>query len=81
MESKTAKVTRMVEQGKWLEALAIAKSFRLGFTKDELSTLKRAHEMQNNEDFYTTLGFSKKLETGKAIHILIEHYMKGVLVK
>jgi predicted ATPase len=74
-ESKTDKVRHYVSTEDYKKALSIAKSFKLGFTKDEKETIEIAHELlSGNESFYTNLGYNKDTVVSKAINILKEKY-------
>lgn len=70
MKSKKDLVIKLVNEGKYEEALKIAKDFKRDFNKDDSSIIRRAHEMQKNESFYKQLGFCKKDQFKKAVIIL-----------
>ena len=55
-ERKSDKVRRLVAAGDHKQALAIAKSFRLGITKEQHSTLLRAYECLVHPSFYQSIG-------------------------
>lgn len=57
MESKSDAVRRLVKIGAWNDALAIAKSFRLGITKEQHSAIVRAHECSHYPEFYKEVGY------------------------
>jgi len=75
METKTEKVVQLMKKGKTLEAIKIAKDFKLGYTKKEKSVLTRAHEMTWNPSFYEALGYETKVELEKAKNILTKKYL------
>lgn len=70
MKSKKDTLITLVNEGKYDEALRIAKDFKRDFSKDDSSVIRRAHEMQKNESFYKQLGFCKKDQFKKAVIIL-----------
>lgn len=57
METKSDKVRAMVSKGDYKGALALVKTFKLGFTKEEKETLVRAFESQWNPEFYKKMGY------------------------
>ena len=55
-ERKSDKVRRLVAAGEHKKALAIAKNFRLGITKEQHNTLLRAYECLVHPAFYKSIG-------------------------
>lgn len=74
MESKSDAVRRLVSIGAWNEALAIAKSFRLGMTKEQHSDIVRAHECAHYPDFYREVGYDVNALIRKGIDVLVMLY-------
>lgn len=68
MKKKSEMVRELVAAGDYKKALSIAKGFKLGFTKEEQSTMTRAHECMVHPGFYRQLG----IDEGKAIEAGIE---------
>lgn len=60
MKTKSDTVRELVAEGKYKEALAIVHNFKLGFTKEQKLTLKRAQESAWNPAFYQKLGFNSE---------------------
>lgn len=56
MIKKTEQVRSLVGQGRYKEALRIAKGFRLGITGEQSSTMTRAYECMVHPDFYRSIG-------------------------
>lgn len=60
MDSPCAKksdmVRRYVSEGDFKKALRIASDFKLGITKSQSSTMKRAYECMVHPDFYRSIG-------------------------
>lgn len=78
VKSKTSKAVALLEDGKVREALAIFRTFRVGFTKDERRTIQIASETLNGSGrFYTAIGIDASLEVKKAIQILRQKYVSG----
>lgn len=77
METKTNKAVLLFKSGQLKEALAIFRTFKVGFTNDERRTLQIASEaLSGNERFYKQIG----IDTGKAIEksksIITSKYLK-----
>lgn len=53
------------------KALSIAKSFRIGLTKEEQAVLRRGHEARVTPAFYAGLGLDPE-ELVKKAHVLFE---------
>lgn len=66
MKKKSDTVRELVAAGDYKKALSIAKGFKIGFTKQEQSTMTRAHECMVHPGFYSQLGIdeSKAIEAG-----------------
>ena len=47
---------RLVRQGRYKDALRIAKGFRLGITREQSDTIVRAYECMVHPDFYRSIG-------------------------
>ena len=74
MDTKSDKLRALIKAEKWDDAFKLAKSFKLGFTKDEQADISRAHEMKSNPVFYKRLGFDEFVVKQKAIEALKKHY-------
>lgn len=78
MRTKTSKALALMEGGKVREALAIFRTFRLGFRKEEKRTIQIASDTLNGSGkFYDDLGIDTSLEVQKAIQIIREKYVLG----
>lgn len=66
MKKKSDVVRELVAAGDYKKALSIAKGFKIGFTKEEQSTMTRAHECLVHPGFYSQLGIdeAKAIEAG-----------------
>lgn len=56
MIKKTDQVRSLVRQGRYKDALRIAKRFRLGITREQSGTMIRAYECMVHPDFYRSIG-------------------------
>lgn len=56
MVKKTDQVRSLVRQGRYKDALRIAKGFRLGITREQSDTIVRAYECMVHPDFYRSIG-------------------------
>ena len=74
MERKSDKVRRMVEEGRYKEALRIAKDFHLGITHEDSDTMKRGYECMVWPDFYRELGKNPSEISQKAIETVQRLY-------
>lgn len=74
MESKSDAVRRLVKIGAWNDALAIAKSFRLGITKEQHSAIVRAHECSHYPEFYKEVGYDVNDLIQKGCDVLVALY-------
>lgn len=76
MGTKTSKAITLLRSGCLKEALAIFSTFRVGFTREELRTLKIAYEcLTGNAVFYRQLGIDTRLEIEKSKSILLDKYL------
>lgn len=76
LEKKTDKARSLLKMGRFKEALAIIKTFRLGFNKEEKRSIQIAHEtLSGHGDFYRQLGIKvdKIIEDTKKM--LIDKYL------
>lgn len=66
MKKKSDMVRELVAARDYKKALSIAKGFKIGFTKEEQSTMTRAHECMVHPGFYSQLGIdeAKAIEAG-----------------
>lgn len=66
MKHKSEQVKELVAAGDYKKALSIAKSFKIGFTKEQQSTMTRAYECIVHPDFYKQIGtdIDKAIEAG-----------------
>lgn len=73
--TKTERLKTLLRNGNIKEALAIAKSFRDGFSKQEKRTIEIAVEsLKGKEEFYHQLGIDTEKEVIKAESILRTKY-------
>ena len=73
-EKKTCIVRKLIAEGKHKKALAIAKGFRLGITKEESAKMSRAYECMVHREFYKQLGRNPDEEIKEGIVILKRLY-------
>jgi len=77
MQTKTSKAVALLEGGKLREALAIFRTFRIGFSKEERRTIQIASETLNGcGGFYQKLGIDTALEVQKSIAVIKSKYLK-----
>lgn len=77
MELKTNKALDLFRAGNLKEALAIFRTFRIGYTKDERRTLQIAHEsLCGHSQFYQNLGLDTQAEIEKSKEIIETKYPK-----
>lgn len=77
MKTKTEKAISLFKSGCLKEALAIFRTFRIGFTKEERRTLQIAYEsLTGNDDFYKQLGIDTSDEIDKSRTILCSKYLQ-----
>lgn len=74
-QSKTERAKNLFKSGDIVGSLAIIKSFRQGFSKEEKRTLEIAHECHSgNECFYKNIGIDTKAICNKAKEIIKSKY-------
>lgn len=74
METKTQKFKRLFKEQKYKEALRVIKSFKKGFTTDELRCLNIAWEcISGNESFYHKLGIDVDKIKYDAYNIMLDY--------
>ena len=57
LDKKTDKAKALLKSGRFKESLAIIKTFRLGFSKEERRSIQIAYEsLSGHEPFYRSLG-------------------------
>lgn len=71
---KSDMVRELVAEGNFKKALSIAKGFKIGFTKEEQSTLTRAHECLAHPGWYRQLGIDEDKAVEAGIEILKRAY-------
>lgn len=75
MRTKTEKAVKLFQSGCLKEALAIFRTFRIGFTKEERRTLQIASEsLTGNSGFYQKIGIDTDSMIMKSKEIIIEKY-------
>ena len=74
MKKKSEMVKELVAAGDYKKALSIAKGFKLGFTKEEQSTMTRAYECMVHPGFYRQLGIDEEKEIADGIEIVKRVY-------
>lgn len=74
MKKKSEMVRELVAAGDYRKALSIAKGFKLGFTKEEQSTMTRAHECIAHPGFYRQLGVDEEKAIEAGIEIIKRVY-------
>ena len=74
MKKKSDMVRELVAAGDYKKALRIAKGFKIGFTKEEQSTMTRAHECMVHPGFYSQLGIDEAGAIEAGIEIIKRVY-------
>lgn len=74
MKKKSDIVRELVAAQNYKKALSIAKGFKIGFTKEEQSTLTRAHECLVYPGFYKQLGIDEAATIEAGISLLVRVY-------
>lgn len=74
---KTDKAIWFYRTGKIKDALKIAKTFRIGITKEEHDKMVRAYECMVHPEFYKMIGKNPEEEIRKGIAIFKEKILKG----
>ena len=78
VKTKTSKALALLKDGETRKALAIFRTFRVGFTADERRTIQIASDTLNGSGrFYSDLGIDASLEVKKAIQIVRQKYDSG----
>ena len=73
--NKTERALGLLRKGKFAEAMAIIKTVRIGFTKDELRTIEIAHEsLTGYSAFYENIGIDTQLCINRAREIIRNKY-------
>ena len=73
--TKTDEAVELLRAGDYSKALSIFRTFRIGFTKDQIRTMEIASEtLSGNGRLYEQLGIDTKLEIEKAKKLLQERY-------
>lgn len=73
-ERKSDKVRRLVAEGRYKEALRIAKDFHLGISKEDSDTMKRGYECMVWPDFYRSIGKDVTVEARKGMDTVMRLY-------
>lgn len=82
MKTKTEKAVKLFQSGCLKEALAIFRTFRIGFTKEERRTLQIASEsITGNSSFYKQIGIDTDSMIMKSKEIIIEKYLSNERIK
>lgn len=74
MKKKSDMVRELIAAGDYKKALRIAKGFKIGFTKEEQSTMTRAHECMVHPGFYSQLGIDEANAIEAGIEIIKRAY-------
>lgn len=78
METKTSQAIRFWKNGLKKEALAIFKTFKVGFSKEEKRTISIVHEcMTGKESFYKSIGIDVLGIESECDNIIQEKYLSG----
>nr|DAI65106.1 MAG TPA: Tetratricopeptide repeat [Caudoviricetes sp.] len=78
MRTKTEKAISLFQSGCLKEALAIFRSFRIGFTREERRTLQIASEsLSGNASFYQQIGIDTDSMISKSVEIITEKYLSN----
>lgn len=73
--NKTDKAIGLLREGRLKEALAIIKTFRIDFTKEEHRTIEIAHEsLVGHSSFYENIGIDTQLCISKTQEIVRNKY-------
>jgi hypothetical protein len=76
METKTSKAVALLKDGRMREALAVFRTFRMGFSRDERRTIQIASETLNGGgQFYQSLGINTDSILEEAKVILAQKYL------
>lgn len=73
--NKTDKAIGLLREGRLTEALAIIKTFRIGFTKEEYRTIEIAYEsLVGHSSFYENIGIDTNTCISRAEEIIRNKY-------
>nr|DAI13900.1 MAG TPA: RNA polymerase-binding transcription factor [Caudoviricetes sp.]DAX44865.1 MAG TPA: RNA polymerase-binding transcription factor [Caudoviricetes sp.] len=76
LDKKTDKARSLLKMGRFKEALAIIKTFRLGFNKEEKRSIQIAYEtLSGHGDFYRQLGIKVDEIIEDTKKMLIDKYL------
>lgn len=74
--TKVDKVKSLLAKGAFQKALAIVRTFRIGFTKDEKRSIEIAYEsLVGRDKFYQSIGIDTNKEIEKARQLLSDKYL------
>ncbi len=74
--TKTERVKSLLAAGAFQKALAIVKTFRIGFSKEEKRSIEIAYESLNgHERFYRALGIDTDREIERTRQLLADKYL------
>lgn len=74
--TKVDKVKSLLAKGAFQKALAIVRTFRIGFTKDEKRSIEIAYDSFLGRDkFYQSIGIDTNKEIEKARQLLSDKYL------
>lgn len=73
---KTDRAKALLREGRFKEAFAIIRTFKLGFTKTEKRSIEIAHESLNGHgQFYRSIGIDTKKKIEEARQLLTDKYL------
>lgn len=76
LHKKTDEAKVLLKSGRFKEALAIIKTFRLGFNKEEKRCIQIAYEsLSGHEQFYRSLGIDVDKVQKDTYQLLIDRYL------
>lgn len=70
MPTKVEMVKQYINNDEIRKALALAKTFKIGLTREERGILARGYECMTHRQFYVQLGMDPEKEIEKAIKVL-----------
>ncbi|MBQ8714278.1 MAG: hypothetical protein IJ552_03605 [Prevotella sp.] len=77
-QTKTEKAIQLLSAGELKRALAIFRTFRMGFTNEERRTMEIASDSLNGHaSFYAGLGIDTEAEIGKCRQLLCQKYLQS----
>ena len=77
MKKKTEIAREYFQKSNYVKALEIAKTFRMGLTKEERGTLARGYECLVHPDFYIQLGKDPKVCVSAALELFANKFNYG----